>query len=143
MAEQTPYPPLIPELQVFDLDLSLAFYQAAGFDVAYERPDERFVMLRRGTVAIMLEEAFGPGRRLGVAELRRPLGRGMNLQIEVESASDLYSALVRLGHAMQLELEDAWYRVGDKQAGQAQFVVADPDGYLLRFFEDLGSREFA
>jgi hypothetical protein len=95
-----PYPPLIPELQVFDLELSLAFYEAAGFVVAYERPHERFAMLRRGAVAIMLEEAFGPGRRLGSAELQRPLGRGMNLQIEVESASDLYSALVRLGHAM-------------------------------------------
>jgi catechol 2,3-dioxygenase-like lactoylglutathione lyase family enzyme len=138
-----PYPPLIPELQVFDLELSLAFYEAAGFEVAYERPHERFVMLRRGAVAIMLEEAFGPGRRLGSAELQRPLGRGMNLQIEVESASDLYSALVRLGHAMQVELEDAWYRVGDQQVGQVQFVVADPDGYLLRFFEDLGSRELA
>jgi catechol 2,3-dioxygenase-like lactoylglutathione lyase family enzyme len=143
MADQTPYPPLIPELQVFDLELSLAFYEAAGFEVAYARPDERFAMLRRGAVAIMLEEAFGPGRRLGAAELQRPLGRGMNLQIEVESASLLYSAMVSLGHQMEVDLEDAWYRAGDKQVGQVQFVVADPDGYLLRFFEDLGTREFA
>jgi hypothetical protein len=121
--------------------VSLAFYMAAGFDVAYERPDERFAMLRRGAVAIMLEEAFGPGRRLGSAALQRPLGRGMNLQIEVESVADLHSALLRLGYRMQVDLEDAWYHVGDKQVGQVQFVVADPDGYLLRFFEDLGSRD--
>jgi catechol 2,3-dioxygenase-like lactoylglutathione lyase family enzyme len=138
-----PYPPLIPELQVFDLELSLAFYEAAGFEVAYERPEERFAMLRRGAVAIMLEEALGPGRCLSAAELQRPLGRGMNLQIEVESASVLYSAMVSLGHPMEVDLEDAWYRVGDKQVGQTQFVVADPDGYLLRFFEDLGTQRFA
>jgi hypothetical protein len=32
------------------------------------------------------------------------------------------------------------YRVGDKETGNKQFLVQDPDGYLLRFFEDLGLR---
>jgi hypothetical protein len=26
------------------------------------------------------------------------------------------------------------------EAGNRQFVVTDPDGYLLRFYEDMGSR---
>jgi hypothetical protein len=39
------------------------------------------------------------------------------------------------------ELEERWYRVGDSEAGNHQFVTADPDGYLWRFFEDLGTRD--
>ena len=39
-----------------------------------------------------------------------------------------------------LDLEEKWYRMIDKEVGNKQFVVSDPDGYLLRFFEDLGER---
>ncbi|WP_217351229.1 hypothetical protein [Thalassospira marina] len=42
--------------------------------------------------------------------------------------------------ALYLEPEDKWYRIGDVESGNRQFVVADPDGYLLRFFEELGER---
>ena len=35
---------------------------------------------------------------------------------------------------------ERWYRKNGAEVGNRQFVVADPDGYLLRFFEDLGSR---
>jgi hypothetical protein len=37
-------------------------------------------------------------------------------------------------------METRWYRIGRIERGNRQFVVADPDGYLLRFFEDLGER---
>jgi catechol 2,3-dioxygenase-like lactoylglutathione lyase family enzyme len=36
----------------------------------------------------------------------------------------------------ELMLEEA----GGAGFGNRQFVVADPDGYLLRFFQDLGER---
>jgi len=35
---------------------------------------------------------------------------------------------------------EAWYRVGDQEVGQREFLVQDPDGYLLRFVERLGMR---
>ena len=38
-------------------------------------------------------------------------------------------------------LEAAWYRRGDHEVGNLQFLVQDPDGYLLRFFSDLGERQ--
>jgi hypothetical protein len=38
------------------------------------------------------------------------------------------------------DLEDAWYRQGDIDSGNRQYLVQDPDGYLLRFFQDLGAR---
>jgi len=31
-----------------------------------------------------------------------------------------------------------WYRSDKKLLGNRQFLVQDPDGYLLRFFENLG-----
>ena len=40
-----------------------------------------------------------------------------------------------------LEVEEKWYRVDDQEAGNRQFLVMDPDGYLLRFTEDLGVRQ--
>lgn len=39
-----------------------------------------------------------------------------------------------------MECEEAWYRKGDFEVGQRQFLVQDPDGYLLRLVEGLGER---
>ena len=55
---------LIPELDVSDLDRSLAFYvDVVGFRVLYDRPEERFAFLDLDGARLMLEEAAGPGRR--------------------------------------------------------------------------------
>jgi len=134
------WPGLIPELQVGDLQESVRFYRDAGFTVAYERPEEAFVMLVRDGVALMLESADGPGRRLGEASLERPFGRGINLQIRVADADELHRAITAAGCTPLTGLEDRWFRVGAREVGNREFVVSDPDGYLLRFFEDLGTR---
>ena len=39
-----------------------------------------------------------------------------------------------------LEPETKWYRTGTTEAGVAQFLVQDPDGYLIRFQASLGRR---
>ena len=52
----------------------------------------------------------------------------------------LAASLKDAGLSLFLELEEKWYRQGDGETGVLQFVVADPDGYLLRFFEPLGFR---
>jgi catechol 2,3-dioxygenase-like lactoylglutathione lyase family enzyme len=134
-------PPLIPELDVSDLEGSLAVYvDVLGFRCHVSRPEDRFVYLIRERVHLMLEEAHGPGRRFGSASLEFPFGRGINLQIEVTDVEALYAKVQRSGLAIPIGLEDRWYRQGQEEAGNRQFVVADPDGYLLRFFSDLGRR---
>lgn len=40
-----------------------------------------------------------------------------------------------------MDLEEKWYRQNDKLLGEKNFLVMDPDGYLLRFIEDLGEKE--
>lgn len=134
-------PPIVPELGVTDLDVSLRFYvEGLGFVAAAERPEERFAYLTRGAVHLMIEEAEGPGRRFRTAPLAYPFGRGMNLQIEIPDVDALYGRAVIAGLTIHLPLEERWYRQGQEEAGNRQFVVIDPDGYLLRFFSGLGRR---
>lgn len=68
------------------------------------------------------------------------LAKSFNVQIRVETISGMVAALREQEIALYLEPEDKWYRIGDVESGNRQFVVADPDGYLLRFFEELGER---
>jgi catechol 2,3-dioxygenase-like lactoylglutathione lyase family enzyme len=138
----TEAPALVPELDVLDLDASLQFYVGvAGFAVRYERPEERFALLARGGAELMLQEAAGPGRRFRTAPLERPFGRGVNLQIAVDEDVGSVAGRARAaGHAVVVDVEEVWYRTPGGQAGNRQVVLADPDGYLLRFFNDLGRR---
>lgn len=132
---------LVPELDVTDLEVSLAFYvDVLGFEVRYRRPEEAFAYLTRQGAEIMLEAASGPGRRFRTAELEHPFGRGLNLQIRTTDPGALIARLREASARIELDLEERWYRRRDHEVGNRQFVVADPDGYLLRFFEDLGQR---
>ena len=132
---------LVPELDVTDLEASLAFYCGVlGFSVRYDRPEEGFAYLERDGAEVMLEAAAGPGRRFRTAPLERPHGRGINMQIACADAVELQAAVEGAGHTCLVPLEEQWYRVGTSERGNRQFVVADPDGYLLRFFEDVGVR---
>lgn len=130
---------LIPELYVTNLEESLTFYtDLLGFALLYDRPDERFVMLQREGAHIMLEEVDGPGRRFNVGKLEKPFGRGINLQIQTKNIDALYKSLQSQEYNFVIALEEKWYKAGNERLGNRQFVVADPDGYLLRFFQDLG-----
>lgn len=139
-----PAPAVVPELDVADLAASLAFYRdVLGFLVAAERPEDGFAYLVRGGAHLMLEQAAGPGRRFRTAPLEHPFGRGVNLQIEVDDVDGLRAAVEAAGLPVLVDLEERWYRQGDDELGNRQFVVADPDGYLLRPFTSLGARKAA
>jgi catechol 2,3-dioxygenase-like lactoylglutathione lyase family enzyme len=134
-------PRLVPELDVEDIRRSIAFYvNILGFTVMFERAEERFAYLDLGGVHLMLEEAAGPGRRFRTAPLEHPYGRGINLQIEVPDVDAVQARVRAAGITPLIALEERWYRQGGMEAGNRQFVVADPDGYLLRFFSHLGRR---
>jgi hypothetical protein len=86
----------------------------------------------------MLEQPTA--RMLLSAELEQPYGRGVNFQIEVGDVASLYATVQASAWPLFLELEDRWYRQEELAFGNRQFVIQDPDGYLLRFFQDLGSQ---
>lgn len=135
--------PLVPELSVSDWRASRRFYcDILGFAVEYERPEEGFSYLSLGEAELMIDQ-IGQGRDFDGGHLpdAYPYGRGVNLQIRVPDLGSLGASLQAHGLPLLLQLEERWYRVNDREAGNRQFVVADPDGYLLRFFQDLGMRD--
>lgn len=136
-----PTPKLIPEFDVLDLAASLAFYvEGLGFKLVFERPEEKFAYLDLDGASLMLEEAAGPGRRFHtVAALEYPFGRGVNLQITVPDVESLYVRTRSAGLTPVIALEERRYQAGTRSILQRQFVVRDPDGYLLRFTEAVDS----
>ena len=132
---------MVPELLVSDLDASLRFWCGlCGFAVAYDRPEDRFAYLDRAGRQVMLEEVMAPGRRWVTAPLERPFGRGINLQITVDDVAPVLASLDAAGWPLFLDPEEHWYRAWASETGVRQFLVQDPDGYLVRFSQDLGLR---
>jgi catechol 2,3-dioxygenase-like lactoylglutathione lyase family enzyme len=131
---------LVPELSVSDFGESLTFYtKVLGFTVAYIREEEGFAFLVLGEAQIMIDE-IGKGRTWETGDFEYPLGRGINFQIEVESIDPLLKKLKENNINLYLDVEKKWYRKDDIEVGNKQFLIQDPDGYLLRFTEDLGER---
>lgn len=139
MKDEAHWSPLVPELTVTDLEASFAFYMAAGFSVRHRREEPPFAYLEMGKAQIMLEQQHPKG--WNVEPLDRPLGRGINFQVEVVDASSTLSSLQALGFSPFRAVKDTWYAVSDQaEKGQREFLVQDPDGYLMRFMQHLGRR---
>ncbi|MCJ2083675.1 bleomycin resistance protein [Methylobacterium sp. J-090] len=129
---------LVPELDVFDLERSLKFWCGGlGFVVAYARPEAGFAYLERDGVQVMLNRVNG---NWSVGALEPPLGRGLNLQITVATLEPVLVGLAAGGSPLFRGVHDAWYRAGSVEIGLRQVLVQDPDGYLLRLCEALGTR---
>lgn len=135
---------LVPELSVSNLDVSRHFYQnILGFKVKFERPENRFIYMSFFGVEFMIEEDRERDRdsaRWIVEPLDYPRGRGLNLSIDCPNALDLVERLKKAGIALRKPVEDCWYRNNDIFHGERNFLVQDPDGYLLRFAENLGNK---
>jgi len=122
---------MVPELSVTDLEQSLAFWcDLLGFEIAYRREAAGFAYLQRGPLQIMLCRINGEWE---TASLERPLGRGINLQMQVDRLESLVQRLTQAGWPLYRPIEEKRYRVGDGWSICREFLVQDPDGYLLRF----------
>ena len=131
---------IIPELSVTNLEISLKFYKTLGFKIEYERPENKFVFLSMGKIQFMIQE-ISDDDKWDVAPLSYPFGNGINFQLEVDNVEDIYNSLKDNNYKIAFEIEENWYRQDNKLLGNKEFLVQDPDGYLLRFSEDLGEKE--
>jgi catechol 2,3-dioxygenase-like lactoylglutathione lyase family enzyme len=132
---------LVPELLVTDIKASLDFWCGLiGFVVKYQRPEEKFAYLTLHEAQVMLEQQIDGERQWITGNLTMPRGRGVNFQIEVEAISGMLDRLGNAGWPLYLAAEERWYRRNTTLLGQRQFLVQDPDGYLLRLFESLGEK---
>lgn len=141
-----PRPALVPELNITSLPDSLAFWRdLLGFRVLYDRPEQGFAAIERDGVEFMLEEYdTGPAERLGIWDTgvrEKPYGRGINFEITVADVGRLLTALSQASWPLFFGPEERWYRISDtEETGVHQFLVQDPDGYLLRLSQSLGRR---
>lgn len=134
-------PDLVPELLVADVAKSIEFWCGiCGFEIAYGRPDEGFAYIARGSAHVMLEQR-GVGCNWLTGELRPPFGRRINFQIGVQNLEPILTALADATWPLFMQPEMKWYHVSDsEEAGVRQFLVSDPDGYLILFQSSVGRR---
>ena len=130
----------IPELSVTNLENSLTFYKTAGFKLKYNRPENKFAFISLGEVQFMLQE-LSNNDKWNLSPLNYPFGNGINFQLEVENINIIYNNLKKHNYKITFEIEENWYRQNDKLLGNKEFLIQDPDGYLLRFSQDLGEKE--
>lgn len=130
---------LVPELTVADYPTARHFYtQALGFALCFERPEDRFGYfdLHGAQLMLLQDEANALNRRAEPG----PCGKGLHLQIEVDDLQPMLEGLERAGVTLARGVEEAWYRVDDELHGHREIFVLDPDGYLLRFTQHIGTR---
>jgi catechol 2,3-dioxygenase-like lactoylglutathione lyase family enzyme len=129
---------LIPELSVSDFARSLSFYtEILGFQIEYQRPEHSFAFLSHQGSQLMLSQ-LNHVWETGTAEY--PFGRGLNLQMLVDDLEAILSSLRSHCYPLMIEPEEHWYRKDDQFVGLREFLVMDPDGYLLRFSQSIGTR---
>lgn len=123
---------LIPELTVFNIEETRGFYlNILGFKLEYERIEDSFIFVSFENSQFMFEQLHDDGWNIG--ELKYPLGRGINFSIEVKDIDSLYDKLTSNNVTLFRELIVSNYKVGDKIIEQKEFLLQDPNGYLLRF----------
>ncbi len=135
---------LVPELSVANFDKSLWFYRdVIGFNVDFERPEDLFAYLSFFGSELMIEEdrpRSGSSAQWIVEPLDFPRGRGLNISIDCPSTAQLVARLADVSIPLRKPEEEYWYRDGDILHAQRNFLVQDPEEYLLRFAENLGDK---
>ena len=121
----------IPELSVFDIERTKKFYRELGFKIEYERTEDKFVFMSFQDSQFMFEQIHDDGWNIG--ELVYPLGRGINFSIAVDDIEELYKLVNNLNIELYRELTRNIYQVNGIEEMQIEFLIQDPNGYLLRF----------
>ena len=129
---------LIPELSVSNFEKSLKFYtEIIGFKIEYKRDESKFAMISFQGSQIMIEEV---NNHWNTDQLEYPFGGGVNFQIEVDKIQPVLDKLKQSNYPIFIKPKENWYRKDNQLLGSKEFLVKDPDGYLLRFAGDLGIR---
>lgn len=124
------YNKLIPELSVTNIEVSKKFYTDLGFNIKYERKEDMFCFLELDGNQLMIEQ-INNNWNTGILEY--PFGREINISMTVNNIDNLYKNILKNNKKVFRKLQKDRYRVNDKYVEDKQFLIQDPDGYLLRF----------
>ena len=142
---------LKPEILVTDFSSSLRHWcEIFGFNIAYQRPEEKFAYLERDEGAQVMLSQRHDNQKWETGPLTPPFGRGVMFQILVKSVEPIIAAMT----AHNVEPYDIphsdddgnrfpnpreiWRDLGDRQGGAIEYFALDPDGYFIMFSQDLG-----
>lgn len=124
---------LIPELSVTDINKTREFYvDILGFKICYERPEDKFIFVEKDGNQIMLEQI---NDNWNVGKMEYPFGRGINFEMTISDVDAVYERIEKAGMKLFRKMEVKDYECGNETVHQKQFLVQDPDGYLLRFVD--------
>lgn len=121
---------LIPELSVTDIEKSKEFYLNLGFKIMYERKKDKFCFLYLEDNQIMIEEI---NNNWNVGEMKYPFGNGINISMTVSDIDSFYESIISKKIVLFRKIKTSKYRVDDIIYEDKEFLLQDPDGYLLRF----------
>ena len=128
---------LMAEMMVQDYPRSLAFWTGPmGFTPAFTRPAQKLACLTHPDGAqIMIYERDGDWE---TGPMEAPFGRGAVIQIYVADAAAMADAITAASIPFYVHLRDKWRDWGDRMGGQREFLVQDPDGYLIMVAQRIG-----
>ena len=121
---------LIPELSVTNIDKSKEFYLKLGFKIMYERKKDKFAFLELEGNQLMIEEI---NDNWNTGKLEYPFGRGINISMTINDIDKYYQDLVNKNITFFKDIMTNEYDVNGKTYLDKEFLIQDPDGYLLRF----------
>ncbi len=123
---------IIPEFTVSNINQTKDFYiNKLGFVLEYERKEDNFIFLSFHESQFMFEQIHQTGWNTSVLEY--PFGRGINFSISTPNVYDLYQRVQKCNIKLYRALQETTYRCDNKDILEVQFLIQDPDGYLLRF----------
>ena len=122
---------LIPELSVSSIEASKDFYvNKLGFKIEYERKEDKFIFISFENNQIMFQEI---NNNWSVGLLEYPFGRGINFEMTVSNIDKFYNNVKASNITLFKDLIINKYRKDNETIIQKEFLIQDPDGYLLRF----------
>lgn len=114
-------------LWTLDNTLSVKFYKKLGFDVV--ESDDRGSVVQLGDFKLWLM-SMRDEAEFNTDSLAGDKGKGMYIYIQTDNVDALYHELVAKGLTPRSEPRDwPW--------GNREFVIKDPDGYKLCFWQKL------
>ena len=109
-----------------------------GFRIAYSRPDQDFVDLEHPDGAQRMMYPRDGNWEVGAME--RPFGRGVVFQVCVSDVDAMVRAVIGAGLPFCVQPRERWRHWGDRLGGQREFLVQDPDGYLVMVAQRIGEK---
>lgn len=126
MTESERLLPVAPEFFVRDIERSITFYKRLGFTAVRQEPDFAVIALHEDVHVLLAAEQHTSREWLNAG----PRGVGLNIRIMVEDVDAVYQRAKDAGAPIIQQIADRYYGLRD-------FILLDPDGFALRFAQEL------